>query len=356
MPRSPSMPVELVPQPLDPLDVVLLVERQVDRCRPRPSGDPVVGLRQVLAAQPEVDGVVGQHLERHGRARPCRPTAAPRRGSARRRTCRASGCRRAGSPSRRRPGTSRSAPASSGTGWGSAPSTPPSAPGCCAACSAGRPRPSCWPARRGCVSLAERSSSAAEFTAPQATTTMSALSERWSDPSPSAVTTPVTVRPVASVSRRCTWAPVTSVDVVVLQRRVDADHLRVGLGVRPGRGSRRPGRSGCTRWSWVAPAPLVLGEVDADRQVERVQALLLQVVAELLDARLVLHRRVAVLARWPAPRSGPRRAGRAPGRGARPGCSTARGRRSRSARPARCRRGGGARRSPPGRSRNSAAP
>ena len=40
--------------------------------------------------------------------------------------------------------------------------------------------------------------------------------------------------------------------------------------------------------SWVAPTLLVLGEVDADRQVERVQALLLQVVAQLLDPRLVL--------------------------------------------------------------------
>ena len=38
------------------------------------------------------------------------------------------------------------------------------------------------------------------------------------------------------------------------------------------------------------PALRVLGEVDADRQVERVQSLLLQVVAELLDPRLVLHR------------------------------------------------------------------
>ena len=39
----------------------------------------------------------------------------------------------------------------------------------------------------------------------------------------------------------------------------------------------------------------VLLHVHADRQVERVQPLLLQVVAELLDARLVLHRRVGVL-------------------------------------------------------------
>ena len=41
-------------------------------------------------------------------------------------------------------------------------------------------------------------------------------------------------------------------------------------------------------------AVLVLGEVDADRQVERMQSLLLQVVAQLLDPRLVLHRPEAV--------------------------------------------------------------
>ena len=33
-------------------------------------GDPVLRQRKVLAAEPEVDGVVGQHLEGHLRARP----------------------------------------------------------------------------------------------------------------------------------------------------------------------------------------------------------------------------------------------------------------------------------------------
>ena len=137
-------------------------------------------------------------------------------------------------------------------------------------------------------------------------------------------------------------------DVVVLQRRVDADHLGVGLAVRAGRGSRRPGHSGCTRCrGWRRPCSSWVRS-HADRQVERVQALLLQVVAELLDPRLVLDRRVRGTARWPAPRWGPRRAGRARRRGARPGCSTARGRHSRSARPGRSRRGAGARRSPAG--------
>ena len=79
-------------------------------------------------------------------------------------------------------------------------------------------------------------------------------------------------------------------DVVVLERRVDADDLGVGLGPDQAGEAVDPvapdARTGPGR-----PAVGVLDEVDADRQVERVQALLLEVVAELLDARLVPDRR-----------------------------------------------------------------
>ena len=44
------------------------------------------------------------------------------------------------------------------------------------------------------------------------------------------------------------------------------------------------------------PTARVLRQPHTDREVERVQALLLEVVAELLDPRFVLHRRIAVVA------------------------------------------------------------
>ena len=78
--------------------------------------------------------------------------------------------------------------------------------------------------------------------------------------------------------------------VVVLQRRVDADHLGVGLAADQAGEAVDPVTADADAVAG-GPAVLVLGEVHADRQVERVQALLLEVVAELLDARLVLHRR-----------------------------------------------------------------
>jgi len=58
--------------------------------------------------------------------------------------------------------------------------------------------------------LADRSSNAAELTAPHATATTSAV-KVVVEPSSSSVTTPVTVRPVASVWSRRTLAPVTRV-------------------------------------------------------------------------------------------------------------------------------------------------
>ena len=123
-----------------------------------------------------------------------RPSAGRWRGSARRRTCRASGCRPAGSPSRPSRGTSR---CRARVFWnrvvvrllGHA----PSAPGCCAACSAGRPRRSRWPGRSGCRSLAERSSRAAEFTAPAGDHHDVGAEPRRPSRPPSSVTTAVTV-------------------------------------------------------------------------------------------------------------------------------------------------------------------
>ena len=86
----------------------------------------------------------------------------------------------------------------------------PSGRRCCAACSDGRPRPSRWPGRRGGDRCRDLSSRAAEFTAPHATTTMSPVNV-VTEPSSRVATTPVTVWPDGSVSRRCTCAPVTRV-------------------------------------------------------------------------------------------------------------------------------------------------
>ncbi len=147
----------------------------------------------------------------------------------------------------RRRNTSRATPGSSGTGSGSAPSTPPSAPGCCAAGSSGRPRRSRWPDRSGGASLADRSSSAAEFTAPQATTTMSALNVTGPGFPSIQVTTSVTDRAgrvglaAAPRTRRSAARP----------RRWPRPGRRTPPARRtspgPGRGTRPPGRSGCRR-------------------------------------------------------------------------------------------------------------
>ena len=68
--------------------------------------DAVVGMRQILGGEPEVDRVVRDVVEREVRERRGRAPAS-RRGSPRGRTCRASGCARAGSRSRRRRSRSR---------------------------------------------------------------------------------------------------------------------------------------------------------------------------------------------------------------------------------------------------------
>ena len=139
-----------------------------------------------------------------------------------------------------------------------------------------------------------------------------------SDPSSSVVTTPVTVCPEASVSRRCTWAPVTRVTLSRDKDRIDTDDLRVRLRVEQAREAVDPVAADAGAGPG-GPARLRLLEVDPDRQVERVEPELLQVVAQLLDPGLVGDRRMARTAHSRDPRSGPRRARRARGRGARPG-------------------------------------
>ena len=89
------------------------------------------------------------------------------------------------------------------------------------------------------------------------------------------------------------------VEVRVLERGVDADGLRVRLRVE---NAHEPVHPITTNTAARARrgAVLVLVEHDPDREVRRVQSQLLEIVAQLLDARLVLHRRVRVLG---APRS-----------------------------------------------------
>ena len=81
-------------------------------------------------------------------------------------------------------------------------------------------------------------------------------------------------------------------DVVVLERRPHAAHVRVGLAVGQA-------REAVEAVAAHAAARLRVGlvEVDADRQVERLVAGRREVVVELLDARLVRDRRVRERAR-----------------------------------------------------------
>ena len=129
--------------------------------------------------------------------------------------------------------------------------------------------------------------------------------------------------------------------VRVLERRPHAEHLGVGLGVHDAR-EAVAGRAAHA----AAERHGSLVEHDAARRVERLEAGGREIVRELLDPRLVRHAPGTGTARSPAARSGPRRARRARGTSARPRCSTAPSRRSRSATRARRRRGGPARRSP----------
>ena len=78
-------------------------------------------------------------------------------------------------------------------------------------------------------------------------------------------------------------------DVVVLQRRADAEHLRVGLGVHEAREAVAGGAAHA-----VAVRHVGLDEPHAARRVERPQPGGLEVVGELLDARLVADRGIRV--------------------------------------------------------------
>ena len=123
--------------------------------------------------------------------------------------------------------------------------------------------------------------------APADTTTTSAVRVRRS-PSRS-ISTPLTRPPPPSVRRRVTWARVSRLTLGMRQRRIDADHLRVGFRLHQA-------------WEAVAgvaadaPAAVRIGLVahDADRHRERPVAEPAQVVDQLLDARLVAERRMQV--------------------------------------------------------------
>ena len=82
--------------------------------------------------------------------------------------------------------------------------------------------------------------------------------------------------------------------VVVRQRRIDADDLCVRFRVDKARESVDPVAPNADRVVQRQTA-VVLRQVDPDRKVKGVQALLHEVVAELLDSWLVLHRGVCVL-------------------------------------------------------------
>ena len=274
------MRLQLVQQPLLGHDVRLGVGELDGPVGPH--RDPVVGPRQVLRGQPEVDGVARDVVERPLRRQPrLQRLLAPvhlRRGLAdhldvAQRVVDVVGAEVEVVEAR----------ASSGRRSGSAPATAPARPGCCGTCSCARPGRTRWQARPGCASDAEASSSLALFAAPQETTTRSPVNVSRS-PSRS-TTTPVTVVPAAFVSSFTRLGVGEQRDVVVLERRAHAEHLGVGLRVHEAREAvaRRAAHAG-------AVGHVVLGEHHPAGRVERVAAERLEVVGELLDARLVADR------------------------------------------------------------------
>ena len=132
--------------------------------------------------------------------------------------------------------------------------------------------------------------------------------------------------------------------VRVGQRRLDAADVGVGLWPARGTGTRRRSRSGCTskrpRSSSFSMMP--------SGTWKGCRPLLREVVREVLDARLVARRPGRDRGRTPAAPSGPRRGCRGRGRASRLSGTRAPSRRRRSATPAKRRRGAGSRRSPPG--------
>ena len=176
--------------------------------------------------------------------------------------------------------------------------------------------------------------------APQATTTTSP-EKRSIWPSCSTTTSEISLSRVVRLELHDSGVRQQR-DVRMLEGRPHAHHLGVRLGVHQA-GEAVAGAAADA----VAVGQVRLRQPDPVRRVERVVAGRLQVVRELLDPRLVRRAPGRGTAHSRPALSGPRRVRRGPRRAARRACSTARAPRTRSARPARCRRGAGARRSPP---------
>ena len=144
------------------------------------------------------------------------------------------------------------------------------------------------------LAFADLRRSRAEFSAPHDTTTTSP-EKRASEPSARVATTAVTVRPDPSVSSRSTLALRTSSRLGCASAGSTATVCASALpSTRHGKPSTRSHRMQRARVHGVAVGVLV--EHHADREMRRVQAELLQVVAELLDSGLVSNRGVGVVA------------------------------------------------------------
>ena len=102
-------------------------------------------------------------------------------------------------------------------------------------------------------------------------------------------TTPVTAVPAMLVSSRSARERVSSVTFGCVSAGRTAEHLGVGLGVHQAREAVAGGAAHA-----AAVGRVLLVEQHAARRVERVQPGRLEVVGELLDARLVADRRVRV--------------------------------------------------------------
>ena len=234
---------------------------------------------------------------------------------------------------------SRSARASSGRSSGSPPGRARARPGCCGTCSFGRPGRIRWQGRPGAVVRRReqqlggvgRAAGEHDHVAGDRLGCAVALT-----------TTPVTAvagalrlephgrRVVSSVTFWCSSAGRTP--------STSASDLPWTAHGKPSQFWQR---------THALYGMFALVQPDAARRVERVVAGCSPVVRELLDARLVRHRRERIRRARTAARSDPRRARRAPGTAARPACSTAPSRRRRSAMRATARRDAAARRSPP---------
>ena len=161
-------------------------------------------------------------------------------------------------------------------------------PCCCGTCSCGRPGRSRW---RGRSDAGRSPSAAGSWRCSRRRRRRRRRRALYCSSFPPRVTTTfVTERPDASVSSRVTSASTSSVTFGIAEQRSHRDGLRVGLGVHEARIAVAPRAAD-------AGAPRAVGFVEQDpaRCVERVVPAVLQVVDELLDARLVRHGRPRVL-------------------------------------------------------------